>query len=392
MISTLIIKNGLRSYVPKAFKDLYKRMYNPLNYHQPLWNDKYNQIINAVKKRPLLCDRKVYIVKDVMLRHAYYEAACLELGVEYKVIDIYDEQIDFNFDSTVDVMFIRPYVLTTYGKRSYDDFTHIISKSCDIKVFPSEMDLWIYESKVRCTLLMRKLLIPHPDTFIFYEKEKAVRYVKSATYPIVFKTDLGSDSSGVVIIKHLSQAIKLINKCFNHGYSSTFFDPNDKQQGFILFQKFIKNVKEWRVVRIGNSYFAYEKGKKGEFHSGTKIKYFADPPMPLMEFVRAVTDKLGTRCMSVDIFCDEHEYYVSELQTYFGVSEYGGEYYYNGTTFPYDPKNKPMLMVGGKIGRYFYMDGKWEFNEGNYTDNALTNLRVMLAFQDIGKPISDLIV
>lgn len=383
-----IIKKTLYKIVPKILKNIIKLYINPFNYHYTNWLSKYTEVIdNAVPANiKLTPNNKVCIVKDIMMRHSYYEAACIELGIEYETLDVSsNDWIDHISDNKYEIFFVRPFVLSSYGKKYYDEISNIIANKLKLNIYPRIDDLWIYESKTRCAYEMIVNNIPHPKTHIFIDQNKALEYAKSAAYPLIFKTDIGSDASGVKLVSNFKEATKIINKCFNKGFTNFFFDTNDKQLGYVVFQDFIKNVREIRVIRIGNSYFVYEKGKKGNFHSGSKIVHYISPSIELLEFVRKSTDKIGTECMSVDVFENENgEYFVNELQTYYGANEPGGIYFENGNQVYLDSGQTHEMRINGKNGRYYFDNGEWIFEEGDFARNAGCNLRVIHAFQKLG--------
>ncbi len=79
------------------------------------------------------------------------------------------------------------------------------------------------------------------------------------------------------------------------------------------------------MIRIGETYFAYQKGKKGEFHSGTKITEYHVPGEELLDFSRIALEKMGMKAVALDVFEDRQgDFFVNEVQAYYGASEPGG--------------------------------------------------------------------
>ncbi len=180
----------------------------------------------------------------------------------------------------------------------------------------------------------------------------------------------------------------MICRCFAKGFGSNFYDPRDRNYGQILLQEHLGEVKEWRVIRIGDSYCAYQKGKVGDFHSGSKIVEFQTPFEQLLEFARGVLEKIGMECMAMDVFEDRAgRLFVNELQTYYGANEPSGTYFANGSPVSLPEDQTVEMMVGGKAGRFLYDQGHWIFEEGEFCRNAGCNLRVKLAFQRLGTPL-----
>jgi len=378
--------NSYSPFVPKMVKNIIKSHLNPVKFYGKNWEKKYNDIISNANKCEINSKYLVYIINDVMKRHAYYEAACIELGINYEVVDVgssdWVKNVDFN---RPDVVFVRPFVLCNYGKKYYDEIVNVIANRNEYNLYPNKLDLWIYESKTRCAYELVKNNIHHPETYIFNNYEKAISFVENAKFPLIFKTDIGSDASGVKLVNNVRSAKHLVRQCFSKGFTNYFYDTNEKQLGLIIFQEYIHNAREIRVIRIGNSYFVYEKGKKGNFHSGSKIVYFIEPSIELLEFVRNVTDKIGTECMSVDVFQNESgDYLVNELQTYYGANEPGGIYFENEEQIFLEPGQTHEMRINGRNGRYYFDNGEWRFEEGDFARNAGCNLRVIHAFQKLG--------
>ena len=139
----------------------------------------------------------------------------------------------------------------------------------------------------------------------------------------------------------------------------------------MLLQEHIPNAKEWRTIRIGGTYLSHQKGQIGDFHSGTNIVIFAEPPRKLLDFVRTVTDCGGFASIDVDIFeTSDGRYLVNELQTLFGP----------------DPIQ---MKVDGKPGRYIYDkdNDRWVFEEGVFAGDscACCNLRVKYLLEQLAR-------
>lgn len=43
--------------------------------------------------------------------------------------------------------------------------------------------------------------IPHPQTYVFYNKNEALEYLNNSKYPIVMKSSIGASGTGVFICK-----------------------------------------------------------------------------------------------------------------------------------------------------------------------------------------------
>lgn len=359
------------SVVPKPVRQFAHRISGGIRSDAGLWRAEYEKVLNSAKRVPRKHDLKIGVIRDIMLKHSYYEAACLELGVPYEALDILESDwMQRVAGSGCDAFVARPYVLDRIGKSAYDVRLRIMEEDMGLTLFPSAKSLWLYESKWRNAEWLAANGVPQPRTRIFFEREEAENFFESADLPVVFKTDVGSESLGVVVVKSRHQGIRLIKKCFGRGYLAERQEPRDRQWGYVIFQDYVPAVREWRVVRIGNSFFGHRKGIKDGFFSGSKIIEYDDPPRELLDFCRLFLDKGSFDNMAVDVLEDDNgNYCVIEMHAYFGC-------------------NHPDVMeVNGRPGRYLFQPGKdaYEFEEGHFNRNASCNLRLEWFIHKLGE-------
>ena len=304
------------------------------------------------------------IIKEFWHMHRHYIAACRDLGVAYKVLDISGpDWQDVIKRSGCDAYLVYPSVQFSIWKQMYDERLRIMVKDMGKIIFPSYDELWIWESKRRMHYWLKANDIPHPKTWVFYNRNEALDFAEKANLPIVFKSDMGSGASGVIIFRKKKFLKKNITRCFKKGFTTGRRGPRDKEWGSILLQEYLPNVKEWRMIKIGNWYFGYEKLKSGDFHSGSHTWSYSMPPSELLFFIKAVTNKNNFLSMDLDVFItSDGRFLVNELQTLFGMN-YARE----------------MCVVDNKPGRIFFdlKSNSWQFEQGNFCKNNLCNLRVL---------------
>ena len=134
---------------------------------------------------------------------------------------------------------------------------------------------------------------------------------------------------------------------------------NDTQKFFVIFQQYIPHDFEWRIVKIGDSYFGHKKIKVGDKASGSKGIDYSLPPEMLLSFVKDICLRFNFNTMAVDIFEDEHGgYLINEMQTIFGhVQSY-------------------ICRNDDGPGRFLFKDGKWIFENGMFNTNLSYDLRL----------------
>ncbi|PHR45578.1 MAG: hypothetical protein COA32_13050 [Fluviicola sp.] len=311
--------------------------------------------------------------------------------IDYVIIDLtLNDWLDKIRASEADYFLLKPSGYNESFKQLYDERVLIMEEELKLKVFPSRKEIFIYENKRFLSFWLNANAIPHPNTNIFYFRKEAIKFINTQPFPIVSKTNIGASGSGVKILKNENEAVSYINDIFDGKGADNRVGPNLKkkkilqralkliinpkklkakifkysivskslQNHFVIFQKFIPHSFEWRVVRIGDSFFAHKKMLNGEKASGSLIKSYDNPPLDLFDFVKEITDKHNFYSQAIDVFESNNGYLVNEMQCIFGQSD----------AF--------QMKVKGKVGRYIWKKQGWQFEEGDFNKNESFNLRI----------------
>jgi len=337
-------------------------------------------------------------LKAIILRnendkdHLQWVEACERNSslIDYEVVDLTSVWwFELVTARPVDILLAKPGGLTSHFKQLYDERIYILSQA-NYRIFPSPLEIYLYENKRLLSYWLKSNQIPHPATNVFYSQYEAIEYIRCASFPIVAKTNIGASGSGVRLLYSGTEALAYIEQTFYGKGSPQRTGPNfakggivrrgmhylfhpteiarkislymaraaSLQKGFVIFQEYIKHDFEWRVVRIGDSFFAHKKLKTAEKASGSLLKNYDNPPFQLLDFVRNLTDQYGLFSQAVDIFESDRGYLINELQCIFGQSD------------PYQMK------VDGKFGRYRHIEGTWVFEPGDWARNQCFDLRL----------------
>jgi len=291
-------------------------------------------------------------------------------------------------EGTHQMFLIRSPGVTNFGKQIFDERVQILSEVLGKSIYPGLNEIRLHENKKYLYAWLEAHDLPHPCTKVFCDKTDAKYYASNLRYPIVAKLNIGSSGKGVRILKDQSEATSYINRAFSKGirprigpnlrtasllrklrnafskkgllqkrvsyYKAVYSEP----QKYVIFQEFIKHSYEWRVVVIGESYFAHKKLLDGNKASGSLMKNYDNPPLELLDFVKSVCRRTGISSASLDIFETDKGWLINEIQTYFGQSD------------PYQ------MLVDGKAGRYRDLDGNWVFEPGDWASNQCYDLRM----------------
>lgn len=301
-----------------------------------------------------------------------YVLACQELNVDYEIIDILSaDWLDNLKNAEVDGFLSRPPCDLQELKTIYDERLFFIYKYLQKPLYPNFESLYIYENKRNMASFLDYFNIPHAKTWVFIDKQEAVEHLKKMKYPIVLKSNIGWGGFAVRIVRSYHSAYLKAQKIFGlkngwvcaglspikYKYGLPFIVNGAAQKHYMIVQEYHKIKWEWRILKIGNSYFGHQKLLKGEKASGSGLVGWVDPPKELLYLVKDICEKGHFEVMDVDVLetCDS-QFLVNELQAIFG------------SVLPYQ------MRVNDVPGRYIYSDEKgfvFEMGEFNRLNSKL---------------------
>lgn len=326
--------------------------------------------------------------------------ACQKKGIEADVIDLTSiNALDDVLAKDYGMFLLRPPGVSEKFKAIYDERVYHIERLLGKPVFPSFFECFIYENKRSLAQFLQLKGIAHPKTWVVCDYREAKEFVLNAELPIVAKTSIGAASSGVKIFKDRASLQKYIMAAFKGKGIRKRFGPNkqvgnpkgwlkktiadpsffkrrlcqylsahaETQRGFVILQEYVQHDFEWRIVKIGESFFAYKKFKVGDKASGAKNLGYDSPPFALLDWIRKIAEENGIQTAAFDVFENGGDYLINEIQTIFGH------------------KMDHILEVDGRPGRYLYQDGQWVFEEGMFNSNESYDLRLEVALKLYGE-------
>jgi len=347
------IRTSIRTNIKKFIYD---------SYMEKQWRDR-NPYIGTHEEFEKIFDTNkpvIGILYDIAYEHQYYQNACIDLKINYKVIDIRPSNwIAKIKDSGCDIFLVWPTIYKPIQKQFWDERLQILNHELKKKIYPTFDLLWLYESKrkTRDWLLVHNL--PHPKTDVFFNKTEALSFIENTNFPIVYKTDQGATASGVIIIRSKTQGLRIVKKAFSKGINLKNRGLYDRHQGYVIFQKYIPNAKEWRMVRVGDSYICRLKHKVGDFHSGSGNVDWAKPSIELLNKTKEISNMFDVPNINIDYFeTEQGDYLINEIH-----SVWGG------------PKKKKTSEFEG---RYLWneKESNWVFEKGFYYTNRTANLKL----------------
>jgi len=300
------------------------------------------------------------IIRDPYYNYESFILACRELKVAYRTIDLFAadwvRQVRL---SACAAYVVWPSESIPEWKRLYDERLRFLTVEMGGFLYPPYGALWLYASKQCQHDWLEIHGFDHPRTWVFYEEADAIAFLRRADMPLVAKLDIGSSAQAIWILYTSAEAARLVRKAFRKGLFGKRMDRRARQWRHLLFQEYLPDIREWRMIRIGDSYFGHEKGKAGKFHSGSGVVGWYDPPRAALDLLHIITETGGFRSMAMDVFerPDGH-LLVNELQSVFGAID------------------TAQMYINGVPGRYRRTDAGYQFEEGRFCRNACCNLRI----------------
>lgn len=311
--------------------------------------------------------------------------------VDYRLIDFTgSDWLREVRDSNSDLLLAKPPGISSAFKQLYDERIHILS-GIGAAIYPTPQEIFIYENKRYLYSWLKANSLPHPETTIIYDKSEAVNFVRKASLPLVAKTNIGASGSGVKVLKTEREVLHYIRRAFSDKGVPRRWGPdtgkgdwlkratnyiinpkqatskiniykarrNERQKDFVIFQQYIPHDYEWRVVVIGDSFFAHKKVARNQKASGSLLKEYGTPPLELIDFAYEITKAHGFFSQSIDLFeVEPGGYLINEMQCIFGQSD------------------QYQMKIGDAIGRYVRVNNQWSFQEGDFNRNQSYNLRL----------------
>jgi len=302
---------------------------------------------------------RVGILWDIGYEHQNYIQACIDLEINYEVIDIRSSNwLDSINNANLKVFLVWPTIYKPIQKQFWDERLWTLKFHLNKRIFPSLDLMWIYESKRRTLDWLQANRLCFPETNVFFNQKQALGFLKTITYPIVIKTDQGARSSGVYIIRNQLEGKKYVIRAFRQGLRLKNKSKYDRHQGYLIFQEYLKDCQEWRMIRAGDSYFCRYKIKEGDFHSGSGDIVWAQPPDTLLNMTKIISQQFECPSVNVDFFKTiDGRYLINEIHTHWGGK---------------------VMHDQNLEGRYMWNNAteSWDFEKGDFFKNRCANLKV----------------
>jgi hypothetical protein len=298
------------------------------------------------------------------------------------------------------IFLLCPIAENPVAKSIYDERLLLLTAILAKKTYPTPLEYFIYENKRQLANWLSASSIPHAITNTFTNRSAALQFSKNTKYPLVAKTSLGAGGSGIKILESRNKCKAYVEAAFSQRGIPLSWKPNFRkvgvkhriitrlkhpgqtlayfigkrkrrtqyaERGFVIFQEYVNIKKEWRIVRVGDSFFGHVKlADKRNMHSGTSLVSWEKPSPQLLNLVKEITDTHNFRSQAFDIFeTPDGQYLINECQTFFGSH------------------NPHQMIIDEEPGRYIWVNGFWQFESGDFNRNNSYDLRLADALDQV---------
>lgn len=276
--------------------------------------------------------------------HPRWVAYCEEQGIAYKRVDCYASNI-------IEQLTDCDALMWHHSQNNSRDV--IIAKQIlfalehtGFAVFPNFKTAWHFDDKLGQKYLFESVKAPLVPSYAFYEKEAAMAWADSTSFPKVFKLRGGAGSANVKLVNTAAEAKRVIRKAFSRGFPNydawgslkerigkyrerrtNLFDvlkgfirlvyaPNfskvlGRERGYVYFQDFIPdNEFDIRIIAIQGRAFALKRFvRKGDFRASGSGDFAYEREAFDERCVRIafeLNEKLDLQIGAYDFVFDEH--------------------------------------------------------------------------------------
>lgn len=320
---------------------------------------------------------------------------CQQNKVDYKLVNCYDSNIIKQLEDCDALMWHHHHF-------NYKDvlFAKQLLYSVELsgkKVFPNFNTCWHFDDKLGQKYLFEALGVPFVTTNVFYEEKEAIDWIKSTSFPKVFKLRGGASALNVNLVRTEKEAIYLTKKAFGRGFSqfnrlgflkdkitkvragnepfllgilkgiAALFIPiefekmHGREKGYVYFQDFIPNNDfDIRVAVVGDKAFANKRmNRKNDFRASGSRDYIFEKK------------EIDERCIQIAFEVNRK---LNSQSAYYD--------------FLFDQANNPLILeisYGSVVHKYDNCQGYWDdklnFYEGKFNpqywhmENIISSIR-----------------
>lgn len=304
-------------------------------------------VMKSADTKEGLMSKKVYIVERKGSFSDEWLKYCEKEGISYELVDPYRSDLIAKIrDGAV---FLWHWRHDSYKDQIFARQLFSALESSSILTYPNIQTCWHFDDKLAQKYLFEITDLPAAPAHVFYDAETARAWLRTCTYPVVFKLRGGAGALNVRLANTRSQAERLVKKAFSSGFAyferweifkqsiwrakrdksvrsvaAVFYhlarylipfaleksDLHPRELGYVYFQDFIpQNTFDDRLVVVEGCCFAVRRFcRTGDFRaSGSGLKDY-DPalfPKASIELAFKLADTLKMQSVAIDLVYKE---------------------------------------------------------------------------------------
>ena len=217
----------------------------------------------------------------------------------------------------------------------------------NLEIYPNFNTIWHYDDKLSQSIILELINAPQPKFWFFFKKKDAIKWLKTAKFPLVFKLRKGAGTSNVKLLYNKKEAIKITKKMFSRGIRPAklgFKDVLEKknlkkvmnygikngillylskkrfprEKNYVYFQEYIPYCEmDIRIIVIRNMAYGFNRYmRKGNFGASGSGKYLIDHDNIEIECIKIafeISKKLNLQCAAFDFLKSEDGFKILEI-------------------------------------------------------------------------------
>lgn len=285
---------------------------------------------------------------------------CESAGIPFKIVDCYSSDIIRELEDC-DALYWHFYHASLKDSLFAKSLLNAVAASGKF-VFPDFPSYWHFDDKVAQKYLLEAVGAPVVPSYVFFSKEDAVEWLRTAPLPLVFKLRGGAGSQNVRLVETRSNAMRLVDTAFGRGFkqysaigvlkdryrkfregrdsllgvlkalirvviSTPYARARGREKGYVYFQEFIpNNDSDIRVIVIDRKAFAIKRlVRKSDFRASGSGKLLYDRELfreDIIKLAFSLSARLKARCVAFDFVLQNNCPLVVEISYGFSPEAY----------------------------------------------------------------------
>ena len=214
-----------------------------------------------------------------------------------------------------------------------------VAEQMGVACFPNHEMADLYDDKIRQAFFFRLQGYPTPRTFVSFNREDALEFLRGAEFPLVAKTSGGASSSGVALLRDRPSAERLVRSvhqcdgliahCFGRlqrrarwkrGIQAAYrVSAQGPREQYLIFQQLVPSVGDLRVATLGPDLVAafWRKNRPDDFRASGSglLEPFTEETLPRApcDLALQISQKHGFTCMAYDFLPSGDNWLITEI-------------------------------------------------------------------------------